>query len=142
MTKLALIAADFNKTIVNPMIDAVLADAKAKGVTITSVTRLPGCYEVPLIADLVLAQPDCAGLVVIGFIERGETLHGEVMGHVVHGSLMKTSLRHGKPIGLGIIGPGATEAQAELRKVNYARAALSACLAALEASAAIRNSVG
>ena len=67
-------------------------------------------------------------LVVLGYIERGETLHGEVMGHVVHAALVQLQLSHRKPIGLGIIGPGATAEQAEARKVSSARAAVHAAL--------------
>ena len=53
------------------------------------------------------------GLVVLGYIERGETLHGEVMGHVVHTALVQLQLKYRKPVGIGIIGPGATAEQAQ-----------------------------
>jgi 6,7-dimethyl-8-ribityllumazine synthase len=66
--------------------------------------------------------------VVLGFIERGQTQHGEVMGHVVHRALVDLELKHRKPVGIGIIGPGATSEQAEKRKVDYARAAVRAAL--------------
>ena len=98
---------------------------------------VPGCYEVPLLASKLIARADVDALVVLGYIERGETLHGEVMGHVVHRSLMDMSIAHGKPVGLGIIGPGATSEQAEVRQDGYARAAVKAALAALAAVRAI-----
>jgi 6,7-dimethyl-8-ribityllumazine synthase len=90
--------------------------------------RVTGCYEVPLAAKRLIARQDVDALVVLGYIEKGETLHGVVMGHVVHSALMELSLAHDKPIGLGIIGPGATLAQAEERKDGYARAAVRAAL--------------
>jgi 6,7-dimethyl-8-ribityllumazine synthase len=138
MPDLGLIAADFNDEIVQTMIDSVTKEAAARGVDIVSVTRVPGCYEIPLVADLALGSP-CDGLVVVGYIERGETLHGEVMGHVVHAALVNLSLAHGKPVGIGIIGPGATLAQAQARATDYAASALKACLASLEAQAALRR---
>jgi 6,7-dimethyl-8-ribityllumazine synthase len=66
---------------------------------------------------------------VLGFIEKGETLHGENMGHVVHRTLMELQLERRKPKGLGIIGPGATPEQAEARKERYAKDAVFAAFA-------------
>ena len=58
-------------------------------------------------------------------------MHGEVMGHVVSEALVRLQLEHRKPIGLGIIGPGATAEQAEMRKLGAARAAVRAALTSL-----------
>ena len=88
--------------------------------------RLPGAYEIPLIADIELSKPAVGGLVVLGYIEKGETLHGEVMGHSVSNALVNLQLKLKKPIGIGIIGPGATYEQAEVRYENSARAAVRA----------------
>jgi 6,7-dimethyl-8-ribityllumazine synthase len=132
MRDVGLVAGDFNKQIVDVMIDTVVKQAAGRAARITPTVRLPGCYEVPLVADAVLAGP-CHGLVVIGYIERGETLHGEVMGHVVHRALVELGLKYKKPVGIGIIGPGATLEQARARAADYAAAALAACLASLDA---------
>ena len=70
-------------------------------------------------------------VVVLGYIEKGETLHGEVMGHVVQRALIDLQLKYRKPIGLGIIGPGATTEQAESRKTGYAEDASRAAFSML-----------
>ena len=124
----ALIAAEFARAIVDVMVAEASAEAAAGGAEVAAVHRVPGAYETPLIADAVLADPGIDFVVVLGFIERGETLHGEVMGHVVHGKLVEIQLKHRKPLGIGIIGPGATTAQAEVRKADYARAAVRAAM--------------
>lgn len=136
--KLAIVAGEFNRPLVDAMLTGARAEASERGAEITQIVTVPGCYEVPLLAKHVIARDDVDALVVLGYIERGETLHGEVMGNVVHTALMDLSLAHDKPIGLGIIGPGATSEQAELRKDAYARAAVRAALAALAALAATR----
>jgi 6,7-dimethyl-8-ribityllumazine synthase len=123
-----ILAADFTKSVVDVMVEEATREAAASGIELTKVVRVPGAYEVPLIADVLLAKPDVDFVVVLGYIERGETRHGEVMGHVVHAALVDMQLRHRKPIGLGIIGPGATREQAEQRKADYARAAVTAAL--------------
>src|SRR5262245_30711766 len=130
--RLALLAADFNEALVAVMIRAAQQEVEALGATVVRVVRVPGCYEVPLLADLLLGDPATDVLVVLGYIEKGETLHGEVMGHVVHASLVRSQLAHKKPVGIGIIGPGATPEQAEARKESYARSAVRAALTSLQ----------
>jgi 6,7-dimethyl-8-ribityllumazine synthase len=127
--RVAILAAEFARAIVDVMIDEATREAAECGAEVVRTVRVPGAYEVPLIADRLLNLPDVDLLIVLGFIERGETQHGEVMGHVVHAALVNLQLRHGKPVGIGIIGPGATPSQAETRKVDYARAAVRAAIA-------------
>ena len=124
----AIVAAEFAKPIVDVMVEAAGREVETSGGTLGRVVRVPGAYEVPLVVEVLLARPDVDCLVVLGYIERGETLHGEVMGHVVHKTLVELQLKHRKPVGIGIIGPGATREQAETRKVDYARAAARAAL--------------
>jgi len=124
--------ADFNEKLVDAMLRSALDEAKAHGANVTVTARVPGSYETPLAGDALLRRSDVDALVVLGYIERGETLHGEVMGHVVHAALVGASLRHGKPVGFGFIGPGATARDAEKRKDEYARAAVRAVVRMLE----------
>jgi 6,7-dimethyl-8-ribityllumazine synthase len=135
----AVLAATFNEAIVDRMLAAVKAEAEAADVEISCVIRVPGAYELPLAADRMLARIDCDFVVILGYIERGETQHGEVMGQVVHHSLIRSSLKYETPLGLGIIGPGATLEQADQRAEAYGRAALVAALAALRAGEEIRT---
>jgi 6,7-dimethyl-8-ribityllumazine synthase len=131
--RIALVVAEFHRDISEVMRDAACAEAAALGATVTRTLVLPGCYETPLVADALLARRDVDAVVVLGFIERGQTLHGEVMGHVVHRALVEAGLRAKKPVGLGIIGPGATLPQAEVRKEPSARAAVRAVVRSLAA---------
>src|SRR5688500_16252527 len=98
------------------MVAAAREEAGTLGVEITREVRVPGCYEMPVIVASLLPRKKIDAVVVLGYIERGETLHGEVMGHVVHKALIDLEIEHAKPIGLGIIGPGATPQQADVRK--------------------------
>ncbi len=135
--RIAIVAADFNQAVVHPMIEAAREEIAAAGAELSREITVPGSYEVPIIAQRLLERDDVDILVAIGFIERGETLHGEVMGHVVHEALVDLSLANRKPVGIGIIGPGCTPEQAEVRKIEYARAAVKASLRAWQQLAAI-----
>ena len=138
--RLALLAAEFNRPLVDAMVAAAADEAERLGAAVVRTVRVSGCYETPLLADRLLALRDVDALVVLGYIERGQTLHGEVMGHVVHRALIDLALRHGKPAGLGIIGPGATAKQAEVRKDRSARAAVRAALRLEDELDALRTS--
>ncbi len=133
---MAIVAAEFNRPLVDVMVASALDEAKKHGASVSrEPLRVPGCYETPLVVSQILARKDVDAVVVLGYIERGETQHGEVMGHVVQGALVQLAIDHGKPVGIGIIGPGATASQAEDRKEPYARAAVRAALRAREAIA-------
>jgi 6,7-dimethyl-8-ribityllumazine synthase len=135
--RFAIVAAQFNKPLVDAMVAAAHEEAAANGIEIVREVRVPGSYEVPLIVSALLPRKKVDAVVVLGYIERGETLHGEVMGNVVHKTLVELEIEHGKPIGIGIIGPGATPQQADLRKENYAKAAVRAAFASVQALAAL-----
>jgi 6,7-dimethyl-8-ribityllumazine synthase len=132
-----IIAAEFNKPVIDVMVKSAAAELEQLGVKVLDTARVPGSYELPLLASSALARPDVSLVVVLGYIERGETQHGEVMGHVVHKALVDLELEHGKPVGLGIIGPGATPPQAEARKEGYARAAARAAVVSMRENARI-----
>lgn len=135
--KFDLVVAQFNKSVIDPMVAAAREEAASLGIEITREVPVPGCYEVPLIVSELLPRKKVDAVVVLGYIERGQTLHGEVMGNVVHKALVDLQITHGKPVGIGIIGPGATEEQAHARKDSYARAAVRAALASAQAIAAL-----
>lgn len=129
--RIAIIAADFNKTIVHPMIEQAKKTAAELGCEVTLTIGVPGSFEIPLVLDSVLQRDDVDCAVALGYIERGQTLHGEVMGHVVYRAIVDLQLAYGKPVGLGIIGPGATLEQAQARNVSYGEAAVAAAVRSL-----------
>ncbi len=139
MTRIAIVAAAFNRAIIDPMLVAAHDEAKKLEITVDREVLVPGSFEIPLVTAALLAKSKIDAVVVLGYIEKGETLHGEVIGHVVYRSLIELQIAHGKPIGIGIIGPGATLAQAETRREGYARAAVRAALASVANLVAIET---
>src|SRR3954452_213473 len=128
-TGVAIVAAAFNEAIMGPMIREAEGAIEQRGGRVVRLIKVPGAYEIPLTADILLREKEVEILIVLGFIEKGETLHGEIMGQVVHRTLMDLQMERRKPIGLGIIGPGATPEQAEARKERYAKDAVFAAFA-------------
>lgn len=126
---MVLVVAEFHRELAATMVAAARDEAASSDAEVVEEIRVPGAYELPLTVQHVLEDRRPDALVALGFIEKGETLHGEVMGHVVHRSLVELELSHRMPMGLGLIGPGATPAQAEVRAEGSARSAVRAALA-------------
>jgi 6,7-dimethyl-8-ribityllumazine synthase len=101
-------------------------EAVKHGLTIGDIVWVPGSMEVPLALDRLLRSHEAAAC--LGIIEKGETQHGLAMGQAVIKSVVDLQLKHDKPIGLGIIGPGAEPHHIEPRLEPHARAAMRAVL--------------
>jgi len=126
--RVAIVAAEFNREVVDRMVERALARARDRGLRVTSVLRVPGSFEIPLAVQRVLERADVDGAVALGAVIKGETLHDEVIVNAVAKALQDVVLRTGKPVGLGITGPGMTDEQA-LTRIDAADRAVDAVLA-------------
>ena len=120
--KIAVVASRFNAEVTDPMLDRALARAKELGLEVSHVVRVPGAFEIPPAVQLLLAREDVDAAVAVGAVIKGETLHDEVIMSAATQALMDIGLRLGKPVGLGITGPGMTDEQAAARIDAAARA--------------------
>ena len=114
------------------MLKFAIDEASSKNWEVSEVVWVPGSMEAPLAIDRMLQCTEVHGAVVLGIIERGETDHGLVMGQSVTKSVIELQIKHNKPIGLGIIGPGAEPEHIEPRLEPHARSAVGAVAAMSE----------
>lgn len=113
--RLAIVASQFNREIVDSMVERALARAKELDLRVTTVVRVPGTFEIPLTVQRLLERSDVDGAVALGAVIQGETKHDEVIMQSASRALTEIGLRTGKPVGLGITGPGMTLKQAKAR---------------------------
>jgi len=126
MTNIAIVCGSFHKTEIERMLSLARDQAEKENLTITEVVWVPGAMEVPLALSRVINNPEIHGAACLGIIEKGSTQHGLAMGQAVLSSIIDLQLETNKPIGLGIIGPGAEPQHIEPRLEPHARAAISA----------------
>ena len=107
MPDIVAVCAMYHLDEMNKMLQIATSQAEDLGYNIVDVIEVPGCMEIPLALDRVLANEEIDGAFCLGIIEKGETDHGLVMGQGVLKTILELQLVHNKPIGLGIIGPGA-----------------------------------
>ena len=110
------------------MLEYAEDEASKHSLTIIEVAWVPGSMEAPLALDRMLSREDIIGAACLGIIEKGETQHGLAMGQAVTKAIIDLQLAHDKPVGLGIIGPGAEPQHIEPRLEPHARAAIVAII--------------
>jgi 6,7-dimethyl-8-ribityllumazine synthase len=117
---IAIVTAEFNEEITSRMLAVAKEKAKELKVTIKYSCMVPGAYDMPIVVDALLAKKDVDGVVTLGTIIKGQTKHDEVISHSTAKSLTELSLKHKKPVSLGISGPGMQErhAYARIRPVS------------------------
>lgn len=89
---------------------------------------VPGVFELPLGAKVLVARSDIEAVVALGAVIKGDTGHDEVVMQHMARKLMDLSLEYGKPVTLGVSGPGETRLQALERVNEYARRAVEAAV--------------
>jgi 6,7-dimethyl-8-ribityllumazine synthase len=126
MTNIAIVCGSFHKNEIERMLSLARDQAEKENLTIAEVVWVPGAMEVPLALSRIIGKPEIHGAACLGIIEKGSTQHGLAMGQAVLSSIIDLQLETNKPIGLGIIGPGAEPQHIEPRLEPHARAAISA----------------
>ena len=123
---IGIVCGSFHREEVERMLAWASEEAEKNDLEITHIVWVPGSMEVPLALDRMLSVCDAAAC--LGIIEKGETQHGLAMGQAVIKTILELQLKHNKPIGLGIIGPGAKRHHIEPRLEPHARAAVLALI--------------
>ncbi|MFP3215976.1 MAG: 6,7-dimethyl-8-ribityllumazine synthase [Vulcanisaeta sp.] len=126
--RLAIVVAEFNYDVTYLMLQKALDHAKFLGAEVTYVVKVPGTYDMPIVVNELLKKEDVDAVAAIGAVIQGETKHDEVVAHQTARKLMDLSVDYGKPVGMGIIGPGASRIQALERAEEYARRAVEAAV--------------
>ena len=123
---IAIVAGSYHKESVERMVEKAREVASDNNLIVEEVSWVPGSMEVPLQIKRLFLRESIEGAVVLGIIENGETKHGLVMGQAVIDSLLNLQLASMKPIGFGIIGPGAKPEHIDDRLLPYAENAMLA----------------
>ena len=97
------------------MYDVALETAKKLDLDVIHTSHVPGIFDMPLIIDKLLQKDDVDAVVTLGAIIKGQTKHDEVIAHSTARNITKLSIKHQKPVSLGISGPGMAERQAYAR---------------------------
>ena len=129
MIHLAIVVSEFNSEITYKMLDRSRNYASKVGAKISYVVYVPGTFDMPLAVERLLKKKNVDAVVTLGAVIKGDTRHDDIVAENAARLIADLSLIHGKPVALGISGPGMTIEQAmeraELVPVRAVRAALN-----------------
>eukprot|EP00242_Pyramimonas_sp_CCMP2087_P009458 CAMPEP_0198214956 /NCGR_PEP_ID=MMETSP1445-20131203/45767_1 /TAXON_ID=36898 /ORGANISM="Pyramimonas sp., Strain CCMP2087" /LENGTH=263 /DNA_ID=CAMNT_0043890415 /DNA_START=19 /DNA_END=810 /DNA_ORIENTATION=+ len=128
--KLGIVIGEFHDQLMNACLEDARLAAESMNAEITKVVWVPGSYEALLPVKHMMEDKKIDAVIMLGYIEKGSTLHGQEMGSTCSLILKQMELQYDKPLGMGIIGPGATAEQAAQRVAyagNATRAAVRMC---------------
>jgi len=119
---IAIAVSEFNYDVTLLMLERAKEEVSFLGASLGPVLKTPGVFDIPLAAKALLARPEVDAVVALGAVIEGETQHDEVVMHQAARKLADLAVETGKPVGLGISGPGETRLQAQDRIENAANA--------------------
>ncbi len=101
----AIIASRWNAEIVDALVQGAGRAFAQCGVDENALTilRVPGAWELPVLAAALASQKKYAAIVALGCVVRGETRHYEHVADECARGLMRAALDHGVPVLNGVL---------------------------------------
>lgn len=103
--KIAVLASRFNDFMVNSLIGGAVDYLVRHGADRENLTiiRIPGAFEMPIVAKKLAASGKYDGIVALGAVIRGATPHFDFVASETTKGLAHVSLEYGIPIGFGLL---------------------------------------
>ncbi len=102
----AIVASQYNARYVDAMLNAAKAELKRAGQTRVQVIRVPGAFEIPVVAARLAASahasritpPPLSAIICFGVIFQGETSHAQHISWGVTHALAQIQIHHHVPV--------------------------------------------
>ncbi|MBT7753781.1 MAG: 6,7-dimethyl-8-ribityllumazine synthase [Gammaproteobacteria bacterium] len=103
--KISIIASTFNEFLVNSMIESSMKTLNNNGYNeeIIDIVRVPGAFEIPLMAKKIALSGDYEAIIALGVIIRGATPHFDFIAAETTSGIMTVALDNMIPIGFGVL---------------------------------------
>lgn len=131
--RFAIAASRFNESVTRRLVEGALDELTGCGVAEADITLVwvPGALELPLAAKKLAVAPGCEGVICVGCVIKGETIHDELVASAVVKGTTDVSLTTGVPVLFGVVTAETTN-QALARAGDTVNRGREAALAALE----------
>ena len=103
--EIGIIVSRFNQFITEKLLEGALDGLKSHGGQEEKITvvRVPGAFEISLMAEKMAASGQYDALVCLGAVIRGDTPHFEYVSHAVTSGILAAMRDHQIPIGFGVL---------------------------------------
>jgi len=104
-SRIAIVLSRFNQFISGHLLDGALEALGKLGVEEANIEiyKVPGAFEVPLLAKKLAKKKQVDGLICLGALIRGETPHFDYLSTEVTKGLSQVAMEEGLPISFGIL---------------------------------------
>jgi 6,7-dimethyl-8-ribityllumazine synthase len=123
---LGIIVGEFHYDITENMLKKAIDHAEFLGCGVEEIFKVPGSFDMPLAIKTLLAKEKIDGVVCLGAVIKGDTDHDQVVAQHSARKMVDLSLEYGKPVALGVSGPGMTRLEAVERIEDFARRSVEA----------------
>ncbi len=139
--KIGIIVSRFNGFITEKLLEGALEGIRTYGGSEDNVTvvRVPGAFEIPLIAEKMAASGQYDAMVCLGAVIRGDTPHFEYVSDAVTRGLGNIISKYQIPIGFGILTTNNVDQAMQRSGTKDANKGYEAALAAIEVANIIRQ---
>jgi 6,7-dimethyl-8-ribityllumazine synthase len=94
-----IVASRFNTQYVDGLVDHAIEELQALAPNATiSLHRVPGSFEIPVVAREVAIQNKADAIIACGVILQGETDHAQNLSRSVTDALQRIAIEHGVPV--------------------------------------------
>ena len=103
--RIAIVVSRFNNFITEKLLDGALDGFSSHGGAETNLTvvRVPGAFEIPIVADRLAASGKFDALVCLGAVIRGDTPHFDYVCDAVTRGIGDAVKTYKIPIGFGVL---------------------------------------
>jgi 6,7-dimethyl-8-ribityllumazine synthase len=100
LLRIAIIRAEYNREITLSLEKACVETLLAAGVARKNICvfAVPGCFEIPILAQRLASRRKFDALIALGAVIRGDTYHFELVVNECARGIMDVSLRHDVPV--------------------------------------------
>ncbi|HOM94066.1 MAG TPA: 6,7-dimethyl-8-ribityllumazine synthase [Candidatus Saccharicenans sp.] len=132
--KIAIVLSRFNQFISGHLLDGALEALDKLGVEEDNIEvyKVPGAFEVPLLAKKLAAKKQVDGLICLGALIRGDTPHFDYLSSEVTKGLSQVAIEEGLPISFGILTVETVEQAIERAGTKAGNKGYEAALAIVE----------
>lgn len=125
--RIGAVVAEFNYDLTNMMLELSKEEAKVRDCEIVQVVPVPGVFDMPLAIKKLLEKDNIDAVITLGAVIEGSTDHDQIVAQHASRKIADLSLESGKPVSLGISGPGMTRLDAH-KRVEYGKRAVEAAV--------------
>ena len=118
---IGMVVGEFHYDITENMMNKAIEHAEFLGCDVVEIIKVPGSFDMPLAIKTLLEKERIEGVVCLGAVIKGDTDHDQLVAQHAARKMVDLSLDYGKPVTLGVSGPGMTRVEAVERIEDFAR---------------------